>query len=206
MAEVTSGAAANRAGRRAATDHAIHELLRRRWSPYSFDASRGVSDDDLRSLFEAARWTMSSYNEQPWRYAVGVRERDPEGWQRILESLVPANQAWAQHAPVLALGVAERRFEKNGKENKAAQHDLGAASAQLTIEATARGIAVHQMTGIDPDRARAAFDIPDSMEALTALAIGYPGEPEGIDPEYAARDRRPRVRKTLDELLLYGEL
>jgi len=125
------------------TDYPIHELLEQRWSPYVFDASKDVSEADLSSLFEAARWTMSSYNAQPWRYIVGVRKRSQDIWQRVHDALVEANQVWAQNAPVLALGLAEHNFEYNGKPNKAAVHDLGAASANLTFEATARRLVVH---------------------------------------------------------------
>ena len=128
------------------------------------------------------------------------------GWQKVLDVLVPGNRSWARHAPVLALGIAQHKFERNGKDNKAALHDLGAASANLTFEATARGLTVHQMAGIEPDRAREAFGIPASMEAVTALAIGYPGGGEGLDETLAARDGRPRVRKPLVDLLLYGTL
>ena len=119
--------------RTAPTDYPIHDLLRQRWSPYAFNPNRSVSDDDLRALFEAARWTMSSYNAQPWRYIVGVRERSPAVWDQVFSILVEGNQPWAKNAPVLALGLVEHNFEHNGKENKAAIHDLGAASASLTF-------------------------------------------------------------------------
>ncbi len=188
----------------APTIHPIHNLLSLRWSPYAFDPNRGVSETDLRALFEAVRWTMSSYNAQPWRYIVGVRERSPEVWEQVLSVLVVGNQPWAKNAPVLALGLVEHNFEHNGKENKAAAHDLGAASASLTFEATARGLCVHQMIGIEPDRAREVFDISGSLEPLTALAIGYAGAPSHVGEEYAKRDNRERQRKPLDELLIHG--
>src|SRR5437870_8878728 len=49
--------------KRASTDHPIHDLLAARWSPYAFE-DRPVSDTDLRSLFEAARWAPSSYRSE----------------------------------------------------------------------------------------------------------------------------------------------
>ncbi|MEE4186067.1 MAG: nitroreductase family protein [Gammaproteobacteria bacterium] len=179
----------------------MHELLERRHSPYVFAAERDVSADDMRGLLEAARWTMSSYNEQPWRYVVGSRSRSPEVWQAVLEVLVPGNRGWARHAPILMLGLISTRFSQNGKPNKAAAHDLGAASACLTIEATARGLSVHQMIGIEPAEAARRFALPESVEALTGLAIGYAGNPADCDADYAARDSRPRERKALDDIL-----
>ena len=188
------------------TDRQIHELLGRRWSPYAIDPQRDVKTGDLTSLFEAARWSMSSYNAQPWRYIVGVRGRSDEVWQQVYDVLLEGNQPWAKNAPVLALGLAEHNFEYNGKPNKAALHDLGAASAALTFEATARGMVVHQMIGIDPEKAMQTFDIPDSVEPLTALAIGYVGSAGVVEEEFAQRDNRKRERKALEEIILAGSL
>jgi nitroreductase len=190
--------------RSASTDVEIHDLLRQRHSPYAYDPDRDVSEDDLRALFEAARWTMSSYNAQPWRYIVGVKSRDLQTWERLHSVLVPGNQPWTANAPVLVLAVAVLDFEHNGKPNRAAFHDVGAASALLTLEATARGLVVHQMIGIEVDRAREEFGVEAGLEPLTALAIGYEGEAHHVDEAYARRDQKPRERKPVSELLLGG--
>lgn len=185
-------------------EHPIHELLQVRHSPYAFDPERPVSEEDLTALFEAARWTMSSYNAQPWRYIVGVRDRSRTLWEQIHGVLVEGNQPWAAHAPVLALGIVEHRFEHNHELNKAAAHDLGAASAFLTLEATARGLCVHQMAGIEPEKARQVFGVTGSLEPLTGLAIGYAGKADLLDQKYAEREQRPRQRKPLADLILAG--
>src|ERR1700682_1270889 len=136
--------------KRAATDYPVQDLIATRWSPYAF-ADRPVSKDDLHSLFEAARWAPSSYNEKPWSSLAAGRDQ-PEEFERLLSCLVEANQAWAKLAPVLALGCTSLNFTRNCQPNAAAVHDLGLASANLVLEATARGLAVHQMIGILPDR------------------------------------------------------
>src|SRR5215475_14208295 len=118
---------------KATTDHPIQELLAVRWSPYSF-AARAVADEDLRSLFEAARWAPSSYNEQPWRYILASKS-DPAAFKRLLTCLVEANQEWASGASALAIGCTSLKFSRNGKPNGVALHDLGLASAHLTFEA-----------------------------------------------------------------------
>ena len=177
-------------------DHPVHDLVSTRWSPYAFDP-RPVSTTDLRSLFEAARWAASSYNEQPWRYVVATRD-DATHYARLLECLAEANRVWAKAAPVLAIGIVSHIFERNGKANRAAVHDLGLASANLTLEATARGIAVHQMIGFDPEKARANFGIPVDFEAWTALAIGYRGDPAALPENLRDRDAAPRTRRPLD--------
>jgi len=184
-------------------DHPIHEFFVKRWSPYAF-SDRPVPDDDLRSLFEAARWSASSYNEQPWRYIVATRT-DLQGFERLLSCLVEGNQPWARAAPVLALGCTSLNFARNGRPNTAAEHDLGCASACLSLEATVRGLFVHQMIGILPDRARELYLIPDGFRPLTALAIGYLGDPNTLPEMYKERDLAPRQRKPLTELVFSGQ-
>jgi nitroreductase len=179
--------------KRAMPDHPIHELIARRWSPYAF-AERPVSQEDLRSLFEAVRWAPSSYNEQPWSFVVATKD-NPADFERLLSCLVGGNQAWAAAAPVLALGCTRLTFTRNGKPNAAAVHDLGLASAHLTFEATARGLFVHQMIGILPDRAREVYGIPDDVQPLTGLAIGYAADPAALPEKYRDRDLAPRPRK-----------
>ncbi len=185
----------------ATPNHPIHELLARRWSPYAF-ADRPVSKEDLQSLFEAARWAPSSYNEQPWSYIVATRD-EPQEFARLLSCLVEGNQAWAQAAPVLAIGCASLNFTRNGNPNAAALHDLGLASASLTFEATARGLYVHQMIGIVPAKVRAAYQVPEGVQPLTGLAIGYAADPDALPEKYKERDQTPRSRKPL-AAFVYG--
>lgn len=185
--------------KQAAPDHPIHELLTNRWSPYAF-ADRPVSEVDLLSLFEAARWAASSYNEQPWSYIVATKA-DQQAFERLLSCLVEGNQAWAEAAPVLALGCTNLKFSRNDKPNPAAVHDLGLASAGLTLEATARGLFVHQMIGIHPDKAHEVFCIPDDVQPLTGLAIGYAAEPDKLPEKFQERDLSARERKPLADFV-----
>jgi nitroreductase len=191
------------AQKQAQPDYPIHELISKRWSPYVF-GDAPVSNDDLRSLFEAASWAASSYNEQPWRYIVASRENSAE-FERLLSCLVEGNQAWAKNAPVLALGCTSLVFAQNGKPNAAAVHDLGLASCTLTFEATARGLYVHQMIGILPDKAREAYHIPADVQPLTGLAMGYLGDPNSVPEKLRERDMAPRKRKPLKEFVFESE-
>ena len=189
--------------KRAKPDHPVHDLVAERWSPYVF-SDQPVSADDLRALFEAARWAPSSYNEQPWSYVVATKAQ-PEEYARLLSCLVEPNQVWARAAPVLALGIVALRFQRNDKPNKAAIHDLGLAAGNLLLEATARGIHVHQMIGIVPDRARELYAIPEGSEAYTGIAIGYAGDPaDAADEKLRERDLAPRTRRPLSEFVFRG--
>jgi nitroreductase len=178
----------------ATTDHPIHSLLAARWSPYAF-ADTPVERDEL------------SYNEQPWSFVVATRA-DAEAFETLLSCLVPANQAWAKAAPVLALGIVRDRFTRNDKENVAALHDLGLATGNLLMEATARGLCVHPMIGIDPERARELYRIPEHSRARTGLAIGHLGDASALPEGLQERDRAPRTRRPLGEFVfgsVYGK-
>jgi nitroreductase len=189
--------------KKAVTDYPIQHALSDRWSPYGFE-DRPVAEADLCSLFEAARWAASSYNEQPWNYLVATRE-DPREFERLLGCLVEANQAWAKAAPVLVLGVVSLRSAKNNQANRAAVHDLGLAAGNLSVEATARGLSVHQMIGILPDKAREVYQIPAHYEAWTALAIGYKADPATLPEALKERDLAPRQRRPLGKFVFTGQ-
>jgi nitroreductase len=191
------------ADKKATPDYPILDLLAKRWSPYAF-ADKPVSPADLCSLFEAARWAPSSYNEQPWSYIVATKEQ-PEEFARVLSCLVEPNQAWAKNAPVLALGVVNLKFKMNGNDNRAAVHDLGLASCDLVTEATSRGLRVHQMIGILPDRAQELYKIPEGTEAWTGIAIGYVGDPNTLPDALKPRELAPRQRKPLKEFVFTGK-
>src|SRR4051812_34167210 len=113
----------------APADFPIHDLLKRRWSPRAF-ADRPVEPEKLRSLFEAARWAPSSFNEQPWAFIVATKDK-PDEFAKLLECLVEFNRSWAQAAPVVMLTVAHQNFNKNNQPNRHAFHDVGQAIAQL---------------------------------------------------------------------------
>ena len=184
----------------------IHPLLAQRWSPVIFDAQREVSESDMQSLMQAARWAPSCFNAQPWRFVIGSRSRQPDTWQKIHAVLVEGNQGWTQAAPVLMLGVTQLHFEHNGKPNAHAAYDLGAAAAHLTFEASARGLLVHQMAGLDPDKAAEVFALDEGLRVMTAWAIGYHGDAAQAEASLREREAQERQRKPLDELVLAGGL
>lgn len=183
----------------ASPDHPIHELLQRRWSPRSFIA-RPVEQEKLDSLFEAARWAPSSFNEQPWRFVLARRE-DADAFGKMMECLTPGNQAWAGEAGALILSVAASTFARNAAPNRHALHDVGLATAHIIFEATARGLSVHAMAGFDRDRARELWSIPDGFDPVAVLAVGYRGEPGQLPETLREREVAPRVRRPRQEFV-----
>jgi len=187
----------------APAEYPVHELIRERWSPRAF-SKKEISSEDLRSLFEAARWAPSSSNEQPWAFIVATRN-DSENFTKALQPLVEFNVNWAKNAYVLGFAVTELAFAKNNTPNRNAHYDAGAAMSQLTTEATSRGILVHQMAGFDPDTAREVFEIPSGWDAIAAFAMGYPGDPASLPQPYRDRETAPRVRKPIREFVMNGK-
>jgi nitroreductase len=179
----------------AGNDYPIHDLLKRRWSPRAF-ADRPVAPETLRSLLEAARWAPSSYNEQPWAFIVATKDQ-PAEYAKVLSCLIEFNQTWAKAAPVLLLTFAHLSLERNQQPNRHAYHDVGLAVGNMTVQASAEGLLVHQMGGIVPPTIRATFKVPEGWEPVSAIAIGYPGDPATLSPELRQRELAEPARKPL---------
>lgn len=187
----------------AQTAYPVLPVIAERWSPYAFDP-RPVERGKLLSCLEAARWAPSSYNEQPWTFILAERTDDKE-FAQALDCLVEGNRAWAKNAGVLLLTVVSRLFVKNGKPNRACEHDIGLAAGNLVLQATSLGMQAHQMIGIEPAKVRTAYKVPDGHEPLTAIAIGYPAASEpGTSEPLKQRDLNPRTRKPLSEIVISG--
>jgi nitroreductase len=183
--------------------HPIHELIRERWSPRAF-LDKPVEPAKLLTILEAVRWAPSSFNEQPWSFLV-ARKEEPEDFAKMLGCLMEANQAWAKAAPVLLISVARRIFNFNGKPNRSAIHDVGMASENMVLEAVAQGLAAHGMAGIELEKIREVYMLPDNCEAVAGWAIGYQGPPEMLKGPLRERELAPRERKELSEFVFGAE-
>jgi nitroreductase len=184
------------------TQYPIEAVIQNRWSPLAF-SDRPVEPEKLRSVLEAARWAASSYNEQPWSFIVATKD-NPAEFDRLLSCLAEGNQEWAHSAPVLMISVAKLNFEKNGTENRHAFHDVGAAEANLAIQATALGLHVHQMAGFDVNKARELYGIPQGYEPVDAVALGYVGDPHSLSDKLQQRLSAQRSRKPLESFVFTG--
>jgi len=168
----------------------INELIEKRFSPYSF-ADKEIDRETLTKLFDAARKSPSSYNEQPWRFIVGTNENKTT-YDNIFETLMDANKNWAKQAPVLILTIASNQFSKNGSKNLHAEYDLGQAVTFLILKATELDIYAHQMAGFSREKAVELFNIPDNYTPVTVIALGYKNED----------DKKPeKGRKEISELV-----
>lgn len=189
----------------AITQEDIHEIIANRWSGRAYDASQPVSQANIVSLLEAARWAPSCYGDQPWRFIVWDKNQDAAAWQKACDCIVPGNQAWAKDAPVLVLVCADTLFNHNQKPNRWGGYDTGAAAVSLCLQATSIGLMTHQMGGFDGDKARVAFNIPEQFEMMSMMSVGYAADIESLEGETKERETSARQRRPLGELFFNGE-
>ncbi|WP_428386169.1 nitroreductase family protein [Mucisphaera sp.] len=180
-------------------DYPILDVAKRRWSPYGL-SPKVITDQKIHSLLEAARWAASSFNEQPWRFILAPRT-DEAAFAKALDCLVEANQVWAKEAGLLILTCVKTTFTQNGKPNVVAEHDLGLAAGNLSLQATAMGLFVHQMAGIDHDKMRSAYGIPDDFKTMTAIAVGHGANADDVPEDLRERDEAERNRKPFSEFV-----
>lgn len=182
------------------SEYPIQPLLLSRTSSRAFSEER-LTEEELLSLFEASRWAPSCFNSQPWRF-VYARKGEKE-WETFFNVLVDANKAWCKDADTLAVAIARKNFEHNGKPSATAPFDTGAAWMNLALEAHSRGIVAHGMAGFDYEALKKALNIPDSFAIQAMIAIGKQGEVEKL-PEELKKKETPSLRKPLNEIVAKG--
>jgi nitroreductase len=186
----------------AKTTYPINDLAKKRWSPRAF-LDKPVEMEKLVSLFEAARWSASGGNEQPWRFIVGVRPDDT--WLKIFSTLNEGNQEWNQHVPVLIMAIGNKISSWDGDISPVFQYDTGQSVAHLSIEAMNQELYVHQMGGFSCEKAVELFDVPDTFLPLTVIGAGYIGNPDMLPEKLKQRELQPRMRKELREIVFSGK-
>ncbi|MFG6402595.1 nitroreductase family protein [Microbacterium sp. P04] len=189
--------------RAAQTSTPILPALAERWSPRSFAADAPIDEQKLAAAIEAARWSASAANSQPWRFIVARRGSD--AFTQIAATLAPGNVAWAASAGALVVGAYETAGP-DGTPRPWAQYDLGQAMAHFAVQAHASGLHVHTMGGFDADAVSAAFDLPSDVRPLTVTAVGTVAPAHLLgDERLIARETAPRVRRPLEEIVLIDD-
>jgi nitroreductase len=187
--------------KKAKTKHGVHEIIQNRWSARAF-SDQMIHRDALETLVEAAAWSPSSMNEQPWRYI--VTQKGTEAFDKMVSCLSPGNLIWAQQAPVLILSLAELNHA-SGNLNGYAMYDTGAANQSMLIQAAAMGILGHLMGGFDGVKAQLLFNIPESQKVVVIIALGYPTEAEYLPEPFKTREQTPRTRKPIEDIATFIE-
>lgn len=171
----------------------ISDFILNRWSPRAMDPEKWVTEKELMSLFEAARWAQSSYNNQPWRFIYA--RRNTEAWQPLFDLMVPFNQSWAQNASYLVLVFSRKNFTYNNEFSRTSSFDTGAACENMALQGSINNLVVHGMEGFDYEKAQHVCNIPDDYTIEALFAIGKPGSINNLPPELQKKevmsDRKP---------------
>ncbi len=185
-------------------DHSVDPLFLERWSPRAYDGSE-MPEEDLLSLFEAARWAPSAFNSQPWRFLYA--RRGDNDWERFLDLLIPFNRSWAQSASVLVYILSDTLpvTDKAGQPATSHTHsyDAGAAWACFALQATRMGYQAHGMSGVDFERAREELEVPERYRIEAAAAVGRRGDPAALPENLRAREVLSG-RKPMEEFAFRG--
>ena len=181
-------------------DYPIDDLFLSRWSPRAM-TGEAISEEDLMTLFEAARWAPSSYNNQPWRFLYA--RRDTEHWQTFFDLMVEFNQSWAKNAAVLVVFISRTHFQFNGEPSVTHSFDTGAAWENLALQGWRKGFVMHGMQGFDYEAARSALRIPEEFAVEAMAAIGIPADPATLPPELREKEV-PSERRKLEESICEG--
>lgn len=181
-------------------DYPIEQIFLKRWSPRAM-SGKSLDEQQVMTLFEAARWAPSTYNEQEWRFLYARRETSH--WNHFFDLLMDANKAWCHRAAVLVVVLSHKVFSRNQKPNPVHTFDSGAAFENLALQGAAMNLVVHGMAGFDRDRARKDLGVPDDYDVEAMIAIGLPGDPEDLPPEIRQREV-PSGRHPVSQLIREG--
>jgi len=160
-----------------------------------------IAEEELFTLFEAARWAPSSFNNQPWR--ILYARRDTAHWPKFLDLLVEFNQTWAKNAAALVLFISKTTFDHNGEPAATHSFDTGAAWENLALQGALKGLVVHGMQGFDYEKARTVLNVPDGFTVEAMAVIGKPGPKEDL-PEKLQQRETPNDRRKLTETVFEG--
>lgn len=183
------------------SQYPVESIIINRWSPRAMSAE-AISEEQLMTIFEAARWAQSASNSQPWRFVYGMR--GTAAWDRLFSLLVPFNQEWVKNGAVLMLVVSQNNFSHNGKPSVTHSFDTGAACQNLALQAYAMGLVAHGMGGFDYQAARKEFSIPDNFTVEAMFVVGRPASSDVLSKELQAREV-PSDRKPITDFAFNGE-
>jgi len=183
------------------SDYPINKIFLDRWSPRAM-SGESISEEELMTLFEAARWASSSFNEQPWRFIYAKRE-SPQ-WEKMFNLLMDGNKTWCKDAAVLVCAISKKTFTRNNSPHPTHMFSTGSAFENLALQGSNMGLVVHGMGGFFADKAKTELKVSDDYEVNMMFAIGKPGNlqdlPEGLQKAEKVTDRKP-----INEFIFEGE-
>lgn len=180
--------------------HEVQPFFVNRWSPRAMTGEE-ITRGELQRMFEAARWAMSSMNNQPWQFLYALR--NTPHWETFFNFLTPGNKAWCVNAAALLVVVSRTTFEGSGRPARTHSYDTGAAWYSFALQGTLMGLVVHGMQGFSYDRAKEDLGVPDGYQVEAMAAVGRPGDPDDLPQDIREREI-PSQRKKIEEFAFEG--
>lgn len=181
-------------------EYPVLDLIKDRWSPRSMTGEL-ISKQELFSLFEAARWAPSSYNNQPWCFIYAMR--DEPAFEVLLDLLVEKNKGWAKNASVLIVVLSRTLFFYDDRFSRTHSFDTGTAVENMCLQAFSMGLAMRGMEGFSYERAREELNVPPEYAVEAMYAVGKKAPDEVLEEEYRLKDQ-PTDRKPIREFVFEG--
>lgn len=185
--------------KKANTKFEVIDIIKNRWSARSF-SDKAITEETMQTLLEAASWSFSANNEQPWRYAVAYKGTPL--FEKFFNLLMGGNQPWCKNAAALVLSLGKKTYTSNGQVNSAMMHDVGSANMLLTLQANAMGIYTHVLGGYDAKKTVEVFNLDEDLVPVYMIALGYLDQADKLEEPFKTREITPRSRKGLDEIML----
>ena len=170
------------------------EIANARQSTRAYDETRPVEDEKLNAILEAARLSPSACNGQPYHLTVCTGDTAKEV---AMACRGLGMNKFASQAPICIV-VSEMPYVKSAamgakvKNNDYRSIDIGIATAYLTAEAAAQGLATCILGWFDNEKICKLCDL--EHPARLVITLGYATEDEKL---------RPKKRKDLTELVSY---
>ncbi len=176
------------------------ELFIKRWSPRSYKKAE-IPREIIKTIIDAARWSPSAFNEQPWVFITSSTETEFNQFYNLLND---RNKKWAENASILGFIVAKRNHARNDTPNRFYYFDSGAAWMAMTLQARMLGLYTHGMGGILREKIYSSLQIPEEThEVVCGFSIGVLEKPDQLQEEFRLEEK-PSPRKSLSEIWMEG--
>jgi nitroreductase len=185
--------------KKAETVHPVLDIIKNRWSPRSF-SEKPISKEDMNTMLEAASWSFSGRNEQPWRYMVA--HKDTDIFHLFFELLFPGNRPWNKKSAALILSLGKETYGNTEEINKSMLYDVGASNMLLTLQANSMEICSHIMEGFDKEKAKTLLNLDKHIIPVVMISLGYLDHADKLEEPFKTRETSKRSRKKLGEFVL----
>jgi nitroreductase len=160
-----------------------------------------IADDMLDSILEAGRWAPSCANKQSWNFIV---LRKPEVLAQAHEALSRGN-AYAKAAPVMILVAAKMDGGCDAHGLPYSIMSVGLAVENMLLQAVHLGLMGHPTAGWNESKLKKITGIPEEYRIVTVVFFGYEGDVDALDERTKEKERKPRTRKPLSEIVHWNK-